>query len=477
MSFYLFILFSVPVLSFFESYEGSYAQNEKHVTIYPISYRLSIETLPKNYTNSTIQSITGNFSYITVPTTLIQADPFQLTGLYFKQKEIIFFLYSKDPVIRFQKAEYARRMNLFTSYVSSLHNFSLSQQHLIHSGYRNIVLNETQAKNYMTYVFHRKCFNNSCKLFGTHTDSSRHIYYTLLQQYSQSQLNKDWRIYVTFYAIAVFLRTFAFLHFYSSPLETKPLSPPAILMMVVGDIAHLILFRMQRNHYGNIDHSVFSFIFYYSLITTSLLGYQIVIYAQQANSHLYSVISGSIHKLSFMYIFHMLLFVYSIPYYSMFLRFSYLFPQIFHSALLDAKKTINLLFLTIMIISQLSTQFLLVYYHKDRPYYIPNLSQYMKTTIIYISIQYFIVILQTIFGGGFFVPESFRPSRYNYNGEKPPPNTECAICLMNINENEPSYCTPCHHFFHQECLSRWMEEGLICPICRTRIPALDESVH
>ena len=85
--------------------------------------------------------------------------------------------------------------------------------------------------------------------------------------------------------------------------------------------------------------------------------------------------------------------------------------------------------------------------------------------------------MQSFFGGRFWATKKSRPFRYNYNRERPPPNTECAICLMNINENEPSYCTPCHHFFHQECLSRWMEEGLVCPICRTRIPALDVSVH
>jgi hypothetical protein len=32
--------------------------------------------------------------------------------------------------------------------------------------------------------------------------------------------------------------------------------------------------------------------------------------------------------------------------------------------------------------------------------------------------------------------------------------------------------TPCAHFFHKECLERWMEVKMECPTCRGVLPPL-----
>ena len=46
----------------------------------------------------------------------------------------------------------------------------------------------------------------------------------------------------------------------------------------------------------------------------------------------------------------------------------------------------------------------------------------------------------------------------------------CAVCQQCL--NEPVSITPCHHRFHNECLSRWSREKSqpFCPVCRGPIP-------
>jgi hypothetical protein len=72
-------------------------------------------------------------------------------------------------------------------------------------------------------------------------------------------------------------------------------------------------------------------------------------------------------------------------------------------------------------------------------------------------------------------------ARYNYcrllpssvlaAGDASPIN--CAICLMFINpQSEPTdlMIPPCDHPFHRQCLERWMQRKMECPVCRLRLP-------
>ena len=42
---------------------------------------------------------------------------------------------------------------------------------------------------------------------------------------------------------------------------------------------------------------------------------------------------------------------------------------------------------------------------------------------------------------------------------------ECSICLNSIETNITK--TKCGHFFHKDCLEKWLETGNTCPECRT----------
>jgi hypothetical protein len=46
---------------------------------------------------------------------------------------------------------------------------------------------------------------------------------------------------------------------------------------------------------------------------------------------------------------------------------------------------------------------------------------------------------------------------------------DCSICLNSITPEEMLYDIPCGHFFHQSCLSKWLDRQPSCPLCRANI--------
>lgn len=42
----------------------------------------------------------------------------------------------------------------------------------------------------------------------------------------------------------------------------------------------------------------------------------------------------------------------------------------------------------------------------------------------------------------------------------------CCICLNDIEEGEKFTKTYCSHFFHKDCVERWLKENVKCPVCR-----------
>jgi len=50
------------------------------------------------------------------------------------------------------------------------------------------------------------------------------------------------------------------------------------------------------------------------------------------------------------------------------------------------------------------------------------------------------------------------------NDSRPAP--ECCICTATFDSTEAIKRTPCHHYFHEECLKKWLKAARTCPLCR-----------
>lgn len=46
-------------------------------------------------------------------------------------------------------------------------------------------------------------------------------------------------------------------------------------------------------------------------------------------------------------------------------------------------------------------------------------------------------------------------------------NTSCPICFDEYDDSSMVSSTKCLHFFHKECLKKWIDVNKTCPICRT----------
>lgn len=88
------------------------------------------------------------------------------------------------------------------------------------------------------------------------------------------------------------------------------------------------------------------------------------------------------------------------------------------------------------------------------------------------TMQYIVLILQNYYGGDFFMPQNYRLETYDYTSSRDlnPDHSECPICMCQIGDNDQTMTPPCGHTFHRNCLSRWMQEELICPVCRAPLP-------
>lgn len=95
----------------------------------------------------------------------------------------------------------------------------------------------------------------------------------------------------------------------------------------------------------------------------------------------------------------------------------------------------------------------------------------------------FAMLAQRLFGPKFFVPKQCIPGYHDYyqklDSSPLTENGTCPICFVELNENPVAETkdkparfmqTPCGHKFHESCLQTWMEQSLVCPICRAALP-------
>ena len=53
----------------------------------------------------------------------------------------------------------------------------------------------------------------------------------------------------------------------------------------------------------------------------------------------------------------------------------------------------------------------------------------------------------------------------------------CVVCQAELETGEEvTYMpTPCHHVYHVECLTPWLEKHSECPMCRAKVKDVDEE--
>jgi len=51
---------------------------------------------------------------------------------------------------------------------------------------------------------------------------------------------------------------------------------------------------------------------------------------------------------------------------------------------------------------------------------------------------------------------------------------DCSICLEKLNKNK--VYLNCNHYFHKDCINKWKTRNNTCPICRTRIIQIKETL-
>jgi len=107
------------------------------------------------------------------------------------------------------------------------------------------------------------------------------------------------------------------------------------------------------------------------------------------------------------------------------------------------------------------------------------------TLLGWTAVQIWLLHLQQKLGPRFMIPAHFLPPRYDYSRplsrslkddlEAGEGDHECPICYQEvalvISRDERGYMlTPCDHIFHPQCLERWMQQKLECPVCRASLP-------
>ncbi|KAI4367969.1 hypothetical protein MLD38_016590 [Melastoma candidum] len=66
--------------------------------------------------------------------------------------------------------------------------------------------------------------------------------------------------------------------------------------------------------------------------------------------------------------------------------------------------------------------------------------------------------------------KSYTKLNNNQNEE----TTQCYICLLEYEDGDSMRILPCNHFFHQNCVDRWLKEiHRVCPLCRGDICKAD----
>jgi hypothetical protein len=463
-------MFIISVLSFatieqyrhssFESYTGHWFSRQNPQPSPNQDMRIYIPW-PRNMT--AVQSVNSVIYYMYPPFTRLPHDPFMASGCWLKSRKLMFLLYSPEPVIQIQTG-LIDHIKLLAQNLSASTNFTHAD---FHSKILLLFSQPAISDHVVTFIFSRKCskLNATCSINGTQMRRGDVISYKL-EKYDFIAGQRRWRTLLGCCGFAVTLIFFALMH---DATRWADFSPHSLALCSAGDYATYLLFYIHRESFDLGSSIGFGYLSFFALwIPFNALGsrFSRASRAYEMNGNTFQI-SWFLRWLAVAILLNGFT---SWPKLTYWARFSYWIPQIAFSAARNTRKSVNMRFALLFSIGQLIFTAAMIEYH---PIYDGTAVMFMVPVSIFVALQLAIVWLQNLRGGAFFLPQEMRVTQYDYRGEKPPEGTECAVCLSQIEENEAFLATPCHHFFHDACLRRWIDEQQNCPICRAPLPTLD----
>jgi hypothetical protein len=166
--------------------------------------------------------------------------------------------------------------------------------------------------------------------------------------------------------------------------------------------------------------------------------------------------------------------------------YSFWIPQIVRNAVHAYRRPLKPLFIVGMSLCRLVLP-LYFFGYTQNFLKVPYNPQLCISLTFYVFAQAGLLLLQYYKGSRCFIPKIFLPHQYNYyrtlskveNSEiqakvQEEGGLDCVICMSDMSDiyQCPSkrMVTPCNHFFHPECLERWLKVKMECPTCRGVLP-------
>jgi hypothetical protein len=196
-------------------------------------------------------------------------------------------------------------------------------------------------------------------------------------------------------------------------------------------------------------------------------------------------------------------------YFIIFLAYSYWIPQIVLNVTTECRKPMNVSYIVgtgvtrmwiIVYVLGYSGNFLKVAFPKLNTH--PTLAFCM---VVWQAMQVGVLVAQNKYGARFMIPERFLPPKFDYERDVPSSMSggsgdgggmggativalpsddiesgpsaveelECVICYDAVEVTMRDYMlAPCEHIFHKDCLMKWMDVKMECPVCRGPLPEL-----
>ncbi|WZZ42489.1 hypothetical protein YC2023_038748 [Brassica napus] len=64
----------------------------------------------------------------------------------------------------------------------------------------------------------------------------------------------------------------------------------------------------------------------------------------------------------------------------------------------------------------------------------------------------------------------------DFNSEDSKDSFECVVCLSKLEDGDKARLLPtCNHWFHADCIEKWLQLHSSCPICRNLVGSVQDS--